>query len=117
MIRRGDVVLIKSPYAGGGGAKHRPGLVVQCDANNSRLLNTIVAAISSNTRLAGSEPTQLLIDPATSSGAGSGLLHPSAVKCENLYTAAQSEIRRTIGHLRPDVMAKVDACLRAALEV
>lgn len=117
MIRRGDVVIIRFPFAGGPGAKHRPGLVVQCDENNRRLSNTIVAAISSNTRLANTAPSQLLIDPTTPEGKVSGLLHPSAIKCENLFTAAKSEILRTIGSLPVDAMTKVDACLRAALGI
>jgi hypothetical protein len=40
--------------------------------------------ITGNTRLATTEPTQLLIDPTTADGRGSGLAHASAVKCENL---------------------------------
>src|SRR5688572_8585829 len=99
MLNRGDVVIVKFPYAAGTQVKARPGLVVQCDNNNRRLHNTIIAAISSNTRLAMTEPTQYLIDPATPEGQSSGLRYPSAVKCENLFTIATSEVQKTIGNL------------------
>jgi mRNA interferase MazF len=49
-VHRGDVVLIDYPYAAGSGTKVRPVLVIQNDRDNQRLLNTIVAQITSVTR-------------------------------------------------------------------
>src|SRR2546425_673946 len=79
-VQRGEVVLVDYPYAAGGGAKVRPVLVIQNDRDNQRLLNTIVAQITSVTRRA-LEPTQLLIEIATSEGQQSGLRQDSAVNC------------------------------------
>ena len=98
----------------GAHGKNRPALVVQCDQNNGRLSNTIVAMITGNTRLAAAEPTQVLIDPAAPEGKSSGLRAPSAVKCENLFTIAQGDILATIGSLSLPLMRRVDAALRAA---
>ena len=109
MVRRGDVVLVAFPYTDGGGGKVRPALVVQADRNNQRLRNTVVAMITGNIRLAGRELTQFLIDKEA------GVLGPSAVKCENLYTVAQSDILRTLGRLTPEQAVAVDSCLRYAL--
>jgi mRNA-degrading endonuclease toxin of MazEF toxin-antitoxin module len=78
------VVLALFPFTDGSGTKRRPGLVVQGDRNNRRLNDVILALITSNTQRASQEPTQLLIDIATPDGRQSGLLHPSAVKCEHL---------------------------------
>jgi len=114
-MKRGDVVVVAFPYVTGGGGKNRPALVIQCDRNNQRLPNTIVAMIRGNTRLATAEPAQLLIDPATPEGRSSGLAFPSAVKCENLYTVSQQDILRTLGSLAPTLMARIDDCLKAAL--
>jgi mRNA interferase MazF len=115
-MKRGDVVLVAFPYVSGGG-KNRPALVIQCDRNNQRLSNTIVAMITGNIRLAATEPTQLLIDPATPEGKASGLAYPSAVKCENLYTVDQRDVPRILGSLDPALMARIDDCLRAALSL
>lgn len=111
MTKRGDIVIVAFPFVSGGGGKNRPALVIQADRNNQRLGNTIVAMISGNTRLATTEPTQLLIDPTTPEGKASGLAYPSAVKCENLFTISQQDIIRTLGSLPTSLMARVDACL------
>jgi mRNA interferase MazF len=94
------------------GVKPRPALVVQDDAWNGRISNTIVASISSTYR---GTATQLLIDVSTPEGASAGLKLNSAVLCENLLTIDQTKIRRTIGHLPPTTMLKINACLKAAL--
>lgn len=113
-LRRGDVVLLAFPFTSGKGNKVRPALVVQCDANNDRLKNVIVAMITSTTERAH-EPTQMLIDIAHPAGKQSGLLHTSALKCENLFTVEQSVVLRAIGYLPIESMRDVDKCLKAAL--
>ena len=97
MSVRGDVVVVQFPYQEGTRGKNRPALVVQCDRNNHRLQNTLIAMITGNIERAQTEPTQLLVDPSTAEGQGSGLHGPSAIKCENLFTVAQADIIRTIG--------------------
>jgi mRNA interferase MazF len=117
MTRRGDVVIVQFPYVGGGAGNKRPAVVVQCDRLNRQIQNTIVAMITGNLRLIGREPTQFLVDPATPDGQSSGLSYPSAVKCENLVTVAQTDIIVTIGHLSDVLKQKLNECLRAALEL
>jgi len=89
---------------------------VQCDRNNARLNETILAAITSNIAHVR-EPTQLLIDPATSEGRTSGLLVPSAVLCDRLHTIAQADVQRVIVKLTDPTMQKIDECLKAALGI
>jgi len=115
MTARGDAVIVQFPYQDGTRGKNRPALVVQCDQNNRRLQNTVVAMITGNIQRAQTESTQLLVDPSTAEGQSTGLHGPSAVKCENLFTIQQAHILRTIGRLSPAMMAKVDACLKASL--
>lgn len=90
-INRGDVVIARINQDGF--VKVRPVVVVQNDRNNARLTNVIVAMITSNTRLVGTESTQVLIDLATSDGKQSGLAQTSVVKCENLYTTTSQRLR------------------------
>ena len=116
-MNRGDVVIVRFPYAGGMGSKVRAALVVQCDRLNHKLHNTLLAMISGNTRLVGSETTQFLIDPATSEGASSGLSYASAGKCENLATIPQADIIKTIGHLSDTLKQKLNNCLKSVLEL
>ena len=117
MTQRGDVVIVRFPYAGGKGSKVRTAVVVQCDRLNQKLHNTLLAMISGNTRLVGKEPTQFLIDPTRSEGASSGISYASAAKCENLATIPQAEIVKTIGRLSDILTRKLNDCLKAALEL
>jgi mRNA interferase MazF len=114
---RGDVVLVRFPFSDGSLGKRRPALVVQSDRNNQRLANTIIAMISTNIALAVQEPTQYVVDPGTPTGKPSGLVSPSAVKCENLFTIEQSLIERAIGKLPKSSMAEVDSCLKVSLGI
>jgi mRNA interferase MazF len=116
MIRRGDVVIVAFPFTSGTQAKVRPALIVQNDRDNSRLRKTILAMISGNLRRA-SEPTHLLIDPGTAEGASSGLHGPSLAVTVNLYTIDQADILQTIGHISDVLKLRLDACLKAALEL
>lgn len=117
MNQRGDVVLVNVPYHTGQGLKDRPAVIVQCDRNNGRMLSTIVAGVTGNLKRVASEPTQFLVDPATPEGSSSGLAYASAVKCENLFTVGQSEIKKKLGHLSPPLLGKLDECLKASLEL
>ena len=105
------------PFTDASSSKRRPALVVQCDRNNRRLHDVILALITSNTTRASTEPTQLLIQIATPDGKQAGLLHDSAVKCEHLMTVHEGLIERVIGHLSPGLMHQVDQCLRSALDL
>jgi len=109
--------LANLPFSDGSGSKVRPALVVQCDINNRRLQDVIVAVITRTVAHATIEPTQLLIDITTPEGKASKLLHTSAVKCEHLITIDQSLVQRVIGTLPPSLMLKINDCLKASLEL
>jgi mRNA interferase MazF len=115
--QRGNVVLVNYPFASSGGSKVRPALVIQCDRNNGRLDNTIIAQVTSRIRYAQSEPTQVLVGAASAAGQQAGLLIDSAVSCENLYTVRQDAIVRKIGTLPNTTMAEVNNALKASLEI
>jgi mRNA-degrading endonuclease toxin of MazEF toxin-antitoxin module len=115
-MTRGDVVIVQFPYADGTRGKNRPSLIIQNDRDNRRLANTVVAMISGNTEHAN-EPTQVLVDPATGTGASSGLHGPSVVKCCNLFTVRQQDVLKTIGRLSDELLSDVDTALKSALSL
>jgi mRNA interferase MazF len=114
-VRRGDIVLLAFPFSDGVGTKVRPVLFVQNDGNNRRLKNTIVVMITSTTKRATAAPTQILIDLNTPEGQEAGLVHNSAITCENVFTVAQQRIMKTLGRLPAAVMVRVDLCLKESL--
>ncbi len=115
-MNRGDVVIVPFPYQDKPGEKIRPAVVVQSDAENRRLANTILAMITGNLDDAG-QPTTVLVDPGTPGGSGSGLHGPSLVKCYNLSTVRQRRVLHVIGHLSDVVMQQVNDALKRALEL
>src|SRR5689334_17753467 len=115
-MKRGDVVLVPFPFQDKLGEKIRPAVVVQSDAQTARLLNSVVAMITGNTDDAG-QPTTLLVDPSTPEGAGAGLAGPSLIKAYNLATIRQKRVIATLGHLSNSLKKKLDACLKAALDL
>lgn len=114
-VSRGNVVLVDYPFSDRTGSKVRPALVVQADALNQQIDDTIRAAISSATHRASA--TQLSIDLATPEGRLSGLRQNSMVQCENLLTYDQALVIAKIGALPESLMQQVGACLQAALEL
>jgi mRNA interferase MazF len=115
-MKRGDVVVVPFPFQDRSGEKVRPALVVQSDAENQRLANTILAMITGNLTDA-SQATTVLVDPSTPDGHGSGLGGPSLVKCYNLATVRQRRVIQVIGHLSAALMRQIDAALKKALEL
>lgn len=113
-INRGDIVVARVSERGK--FKVRPLLVVQCDRNNARLTNLIVAMVTSTTHRAKAEPTQVLVEVNTPEGQATGLKNDSAITCENLYTV-EIRICRKIGHLSDEMTQQVDESLKAALEL
>jgi mRNA interferase MazF len=115
-LRRGDIALTFYPFASRTAGSRRPVLVLQSDAYNQRIRNTIVAQITTNLTRAN-DPDHLLIDPSTPEGQQSGLLHDSVVSCLNLATVAEDRIEKAVGSLPHAVMAKVSQCLKTALAI
>lgn len=116
-VQRGDVVIIDHPFSDATGSKVRPAVVVQSDARNALLRETVVVLISKNLKHIGTDPTQLLIDMATPDGKLSGLRVDSAVKCGKLFTLHEDMIRKKIGVLSAPLMKQVNDCLKAALDL
>ena len=113
-LHRGDIVLVFYPFASGAGGSRRPALVVQSDAYNQRIRNSVVAQVTTNLQRAN-DPAHLLIEVATTAAQQSGLLHDSVVSCINLATLTEDRIDRVIGRLPDTAMRKIDDCLRVAL--
>ena len=115
-MKRGDVILAVIPNVGSPGSKKRPALIVQSDLNNSRLKETIIAAITSNVSRVH-EAHQLLIEISTPDGAATGLLRDSAVRCERLHCIPKDDAERVIGHMSDAIMKQIEECLKASLGI
>ena len=115
-MKRGDVVIVDVDFVGASGSKRRPALVIQNDALNSKIRETIIASITSNVSNVH-QPDQLFIDLSTQDGAATGLSMDSAVRCNRLHTIPQSDVRKVIGTMSAALMTKIDACLKSSLGI
>jgi mRNA interferase MazF len=88
----------------------RPVVVVSNDIQNFSTIRTVVvAAVTSNLRLANAPGNVLLRAPEN------GLPQPSVVNVSQLATIDRSRLREPIGHLSPEQERAVDDGLRLAL--
>lgn len=109
---RGDVVLVLYPDSNLKTAKRRPALVVQADALQTGLPQTIVAMITSNTSRAG-HPCRVTIAKSSPEGRQMALHSDSVIMADNLATVLEIEIDRGIGFC--PLMRAVDDALRQTL--
>lgn len=116
-VSRGDVVMVDWLYSDRSGSKKRPAVVVQADAFNHLLDDTILAVVTSSGRRRIGAATQFEIDIATPDGRMLGLSINSIVQCENLVTIDRKLIYRIRGRLSPFLVSRIDGCLKAALEL
>ena len=114
-VHRGEIVLVDFPYSDRTGSKVRPALVVQSDALNQRIDDTILALISRSTHRAS--PTQVYVEVASPDGAATGLRQDSMIQCENLLTYDQGLVIAVIGQVPPPLMCQVEDGLRKALQI
>jgi mRNA interferase MazF len=115
-LRRGDVVLALFPYASGGGAKHRPCVVVQNDEDNGRIANTLVVFVTSTLTRRG-DKSHVFVDMSSPDAKQTGLLYDSLISCNNIATIEQRLVTKVIGSLPATLLQQLNDCLCAALEL
>ncbi len=108
--QRGEIYFLDfSPSLGREMRGPHPALVIQNDVGNQASALTIVAAITSNLKVARL-PVGVPIAPEES-----GLPRPSVVHLGHIYTVDQRRLDRLAGRLPEVVMEKVDVALQVSL--
>jgi mRNA-degrading endonuclease toxin of MazEF toxin-antitoxin module len=115
-MKRGDVLLARFPHPSGGRGKKRPVVVVQADAYNQVLRTVIVAEITKNLQMMN-DPACLFIDVKTPEGQATGVAQDSVVSCLLLATLKADLMDQSIGILSDTMKQKLNACLKAAIEL
>ena len=109
--RRGQVVVVNVPFTGQAGSKPRPALVASVDAFHQKLLDVIVCPISSQPRHyqkpgPGDHPLK--------HWKAVGLRHPSTAQISNILAVEKELIKRVLGALHAEDLARVEQGLREA---
>jgi mRNA interferase MazF len=109
-IRRGEVYgLDFAPATGSGMSGIHPCVIVQNDIGNQHSALTIVAAVTSNLRVA-SLPIGVLLK----AGEG-GPPHDAVVHCGHVYTVDKKRLRTRLGQLTPIRIVDVDKALACSM--
>jgi len=112
-MKRGDVVEIDWQFSDLTGSKVRPAVVVQADYLDGLIDDTILVKIT--TSRFGIPGTEVQLDPTAE--ASSGLSKVCYASCKDILTRDQSMIRRVVGVLSDDAMLRIEACLKAVLDI
>jgi mRNA interferase MazF len=110
--RRGEVYWLDFPPATGQEMMGmHPCVIVQNDIGNQHSALTIVAAITSNLRVAA-----LPVGVLVRAGEG-GLPHDSAVHCGHIYTVDKRRLAQRVGQLTPARVAEINRAVARSLAV
>lgn len=107
--RRGQVVVVNVPFTGQTGSKPRPALVVSVGAFHRKLLDVIVCPISSQPRYYQRPGPG---DHPLAHWKTVGLRHPSTARLSNLLAVEKKLIKRVLGTLHAEDLARVEHGLR-----
>ena len=99
------VVVVNVPFSGQAGSKLRPALVVSTDAFHGKLLDMLICPISSQPRYfqrpgKGDRPLEYWRTV--------GLAHPSTARISNLLAVEKRLIKRVLGTLHAEDLARVE---------
>ena len=106
--------MVNVPFTGQAGSKPRPALVVSPDAFHRQIPDVIVCPISSQARYHRRPGPG---DVPLSHWNVVGLRHPSTARISNILAVEKKLIRRVLGFLDREDLARVDERLREALGV
>ena len=107
----GQVVVVNVPFTSQAGSKPRPALVVSVEAFHAKLPDVIVCPVSSQPRYYQRPGPG---DRRLEHWRRVGLRHPSTARLSNLLAVEKKLIRRVLGALHPEDLARVTQGLREA---
>ena len=117
---KGDVVLVSFPYTTDEGqtqTKRRPAVIISSDGNNARLDDVLLVPLTSNTKRAVKEPTQVVVSMNSPEGQQGGLRLDSVIDCTVIATIPKTLLVNKIGSFPQEIMEKIDQCLMIALSI
>lgn len=108
--RRGEIYWLNfNPATGAEMREPHPALIIQNDTANEASALTIVAAVTSNLRVA-QLPVGVRVEPDES-----GLTRPSVVHLGHIYAIDKGRLEQRVGRLSDLTMQRVDRALAVSL--
>jgi mRNA-degrading endonuclease toxin of MazEF toxin-antitoxin module len=114
------VVLVSFPYTTDEGqtqTKRRPAIIISNNHNNLRLDDVLLVPLTSNTKRAAHEHTQVIVRMNTPEGQAAGLRLDSVIDCTVIATIPKTLLVSKIGAFPPEVMELIDQRLMIAMSI
>lgn len=103
MYKQGDIVLIPIPFMDLTSSKKRPVLILSNDSYHQMTVDIIVVAVTSNV-----DEKNYIVDLTSKDLSEGTLLKDSCVRAEKIYTLAQSIVIKKFGHVKSELLEKVN---------
>lgn len=113
-MTRGRIVLVPFPFDDLSSSKVRPALCLTDPVGSYR--HVVLAFITSRVP-DDPDDTDLVVDPSTPEGEGTGLRVPSAIRLHRMMTVSTSVIRRELGALSPTLAPQVASKLANLFQI
>ena len=107
MPEQGDIVLVPVPFTDLSSQKRRPVIVISNQEYNKNCGDVVVVSMTSNP--ATNRYTFTIDNADLERGT---LNRPGQVRCDKIYTLAQSIIVRKFGRVKPAVLDAIRGCLQ-----
>lgn len=114
-MKKWDVVLLAYPFTDLSATKVRPAIVISPDSENGKLDDGLFLLVTSNT--SRSSVFDLVVDTANPEFAQTGLLGPSAVRTNKLFTLRKTLVKKKLGHIGPQLRKGISDLLKKYLEL
>lgn len=111
-FRRGQVVVVNVPYSNTSGVKPRPAVIISVEAFHRSLPDAIACPISSQPRFYRRPGPG---DCPLRDWRSVGLRYPSTVRISKMLAVGKQIVKRVLGSLSQEDMARVESGVRRAL--
>lgn len=102
MLEQRDILLVPVPFTDLSSAKRRPVVVVSNNAYNRQTSDIVVVAMTSNLT-----PTDYGLTMTPSDLESGKLNRPGQIRCDKVYTLAQSVVVKTFGRISDVTFSEV----------
>lgn len=112
-MKKWDVVLLAYPFTDLSAVKVRPAIVVSPDPDNESLDDGLFLLITSN--ISRVSPHDIVVDSSHPEFPATGLLRPSALRVNKLFTLRKTLIKKRLGCVGPLLRAAISSRLKEYL--
>ena len=114
-MKRGDVVLIRSPFTDLSSTKVRPAVIISNDSYNAQQNDVVLILMTSN--VSRVSPDDYILDASDPEFDDTGLKHASGFRVGKIQTLDKKLINCRLGFVGSNTLSKIEDRLRNLLQL